>query len=76
VERSLERVKEALKGDDSARMKSASEELQDTLHRFSEAIYQPAGAATGADGSGPRAEGEPAHGGDDVIDAEFKSSDK
>jgi molecular chaperone DnaK len=72
VERSLERTKEALKTDDAARMKGAAEELQDTLHRLSEAMYQqPAGAATGGDAR----ETEPVHGSDDVIDAEFKSSE-
>ncbi len=70
VERSLERVKEALKGDDPARMKSAAEELQDTLHRFSESVYQPAGASGGT----PH-ESEPVQG-EDVIDAEFKSTDQ
>ncbi|HEX6512496.1 MAG TPA: molecular chaperone DnaK [Chloroflexota bacterium] len=73
VERSLERVREALKGDDMARIKSATEELQDTLHRFSESIYQPAGATAGG---GPAPQSEPAEGGDDVVDAEFHSSDK
>jgi molecular chaperone DnaK len=73
IDRSLERVKDALKTDDSARIKSAAEELQDTLHRFSETIYQPAGATAG----GPAGSSEPGHSGpDDVIDAEFKSSDK
>jgi molecular chaperone DnaK len=72
VERSLERVKEAMKTDDVARIKSASEELQDTLHRFSEAMYQTAGATAG----GPARESEPVQGNDDVIDAEFKSSDQ
>ncbi len=72
VERSLERTKEALKTDDAARMKGAAEELQDTLHRLSEAMDQPAGAT--ADGGAH--ESEPVHSSDDVIDAEFKSSDK
>jgi molecular chaperone DnaK len=73
VERSLERVKEALKGDDTARMKSAAEELQDTLHRFSENLY--AGAGT-AGASGQTAQSEPVQAGDEVIDAEFNSSDR
>jgi len=72
VERSLERTKEALKTDDAARIKGAAEELQDTLHRLSEAMDQPAGATADA---GPH-ESEPVHSPDDVIDAEFKSSDK
>ncbi len=75
VERSLERVREALKSDDTARIKSAAEELQDTLHRFSEAIYQPAGATAGGPAGGAT-HSEPAQGPDDVIDAEFRSEDK
>ncbi|MDE3077834.1 MAG: Hsp70 family protein, partial [Chloroflexota bacterium] len=68
VERSLDRVKEALKTEDSGRIRSSSEELQDTLHRFSEALYQqPAGTPGAAEKQ------QPAH--DDVIDAEFKTSD-
>jgi molecular chaperone DnaK len=72
VERSLERAKEALKTDDVARLKTAAEELHDTLQRLSESVYQPAGAAS----DGGEAQSEPVHGSDDVIDAEFKSSDK
>jgi len=77
VERSLERVKEALKTEDTARMKSAAEELQDTLHRFSEALYANAGAAgaTGAASDGSEPHSEPVQG-EDVIDAEFKSTDR
>ncbi|HLY63899.1 MAG TPA: molecular chaperone DnaK, partial [Chloroflexota bacterium] len=74
VERSLERVKEALKSEDAARMKGAAEELQDTLQRLSETMYQPAGATAGGPAggaSGPGGESSP----DDVIDAEFKSGD-
>src|SRR5579883_1214649 len=77
VERSLERAKEALQTEDTARIKSAAEELQDTLHRFSEAMYQPAGATAGApSGSGSGGDHGEGSGGDDVIDAEFKSSDR
>ena len=72
VERSLERAKEALKTDDAARLKGAAEELQDTLQRLSESVYQPAGAAP----EGGEEQSEPVHGSDEVIDAEFKSSDK
>jgi len=68
VERSLEKVKDALKTEDAGRIKSASDELQDTLHRFSEALYQePAAAAAGGQHSEPSR--------DDVVDAEFKTSD-
>jgi molecular chaperone DnaK len=76
VERSLERVKEGMKTEDAARIKSATEELQETLHRLSENLYQPAGATAGGSGgpSGGSSSGSP--GSDDVIDAEFRSSDK
>lgn len=75
VERSLERAKEALKTEDTARIKTAAEELQDTLHRLAETVQQPAGAtAGGAAGGSHPSEGQ--SGSDDVIDAEFKSSDR
>jgi molecular chaperone DnaK len=74
VERSLERAKEALKSEDTARMKSAAEELQDTLHRLSENLYSGAGEGAAAGGAQPQS--EPVHGGEDVIDAEFKSTDR
>jgi molecular chaperone DnaK len=73
VERSLERVKEALKTEDTARIKGAADELQDTLHRFSEAMYQTAGAGPSTDGASGR-EAEPTS--EDVIDAEFKSTEQ
>jgi hypothetical protein len=59
-------------------MKSAAEELQDTLHRFSETLYANAGASggptNGASGDS-QTQSEPVQG-DDVIDAEFKSTDR
>ena len=78
VERSLERVKEALQGEDTARMKTAAEELQDTLHRLSETLYAGAGAGpNGASSGAPegQTQSEPVQG-EDVIDAEFKSTDR
>ncbi|MHB8619328.1 MAG: molecular chaperone DnaK [Chloroflexota bacterium] len=73
VERSLDRVKEALKTDDPDRMRGSVEELRDTMNRFSQALdQQPAAAAAGDAQAGRRS--QPVQ--DDVVDAEFKSSDE
>ncbi|MGH2363903.1 MAG: molecular chaperone DnaK [Chloroflexota bacterium] len=73
VERSLERVKEALRTDDVPRLKSAVDELQDTLQRFTSALRD-APAPESGPSSEPERHREPAH--DDVIDAEFRTTDE
>ena len=80
VESSIANVKSAMEGDDTSRIKTATEELQQASYKLSEMLYQQAGAsANGASGDGYQADetsegaeqtGKPA---DDVIDAEFKS---
>jgi molecular chaperone DnaK len=81
VEGAIASVKSALESDDTARIKSASEELQQASYKLSEILYRQAdgGAAgngtgnghhAGADTEGAEQTGKPA---DDVIDAEFKS---
>ncbi len=66
----LSEVKEALKGEDANRIRSASEALGQASHKLAEQIY--AGAQQGAAGS--PAGGGPGGGGsadDDVVDAEI-----
>ncbi len=83
VEGAIQGVKSALDSDDTGRIKTATEELQQASYKLSEILYKQAdGAAAGADGAnGFHTEGADAAGhteggakpADDVIDAEFKS---
>jgi len=86
IESALNDLKEALKGEDTERIRTLTQELEQASYRMAEAMYagtgQSAGAAGvdaehGADESGA-APGEGSGGrrdGDDVVDAEFRSTD-
>ncbi len=69
----IEKVKEALKGTDTAAIKAATEALQEPLHAISAAAYQQAQQAAGAqqDAGAQQSAGKKD---DDVIDAEFTES--
>ncbi|MCI0491823.1 MAG: molecular chaperone DnaK [Planctomycetes bacterium] len=73
IEAAIHKVREAAKGEDTARIKSAISELEAASHAMSEALYKAASAQAGA-AAGP-AGGEPSGGTsgpeDDAIDAEF-----
>jgi len=85
VETAIQNVKNAMESDDTARLKSATEDLQQASYKLSEILYKQAADGAGADGTGsgngyqPGAapddadHGAKAHASDDVIDAEFKS---
>ena len=75
----IEKVKEALKGIDTAAIKAATDELQEPLHAISAAAYQQAQQAQQAAGAQQNAgagAGQQSAGkqDDDVIDAEFTES--
>ena len=74
----IEKVKEALKGNDTEAIKKATEELQEPLHAISAAAYQQAQQAQQAAGGqqGGQAGQQQSSGkqDDDVIDAEFTES--
>jgi molecular chaperone DnaK len=76
LEAAIAKVREAAKGDDPARIRSAIGELEAASHAMSEALYKAAagaGASAGAGPSpGPSADGGPAAGEEDVVDAEFE----
>ena len=83
VQAACEKVKEALKGNDTEAIKKATEELQKPLYELSAAAYQQAQAAgaqgaPGADAGAAGAAGaqQQAKADDDVVDAEFTESDK
>jgi molecular chaperone DnaK len=75
LEAAIVKVREAAKGDDTAKIKSAIGELEAASHAMSEALYKSAaGAASSASAGGPdgaAAGGAPAPD-DDAIDAEFE----
>ena len=85
VEGALEQLREALKGDDTASINAAVEEVQQASMKIGEAMYARAAAAQDGDGDG---DGDPvgaaagtqdsaAESSDDsVVDAEFRATDE
>jgi molecular chaperone DnaK len=79
VDAALTELKEAVKSGETDRIKRATEALQQASYKLGEEMYkrQTAGAGAGAGaGTGGGGQGGGQSGGDDVIDAEFKPSDK
>ncbi|MBN2023291.1 MAG: molecular chaperone DnaK [Pirellulales bacterium] len=77
VNKAIERTREAAKGDDTERMKSAIHELEQASHALSKSLYASAGAQPDAGPTGPGSAGSadaPAGESrdDDTIDAEFE----
>ncbi|MDD4510937.1 MAG: Hsp70 family protein, partial [Oscillospiraceae bacterium] len=77
VEEPLNRVKEALKGNDIEAIKAANEELTKAFYAVSEKIYGQAGGAEGAapDGDAGAAPGGEAPNGGEYYDADYKVVD-
>ncbi len=72
VQAGVEKVKEALKGDDVETIKKALEEAQKPLYEMSAAAYQQAQAAQGAAGAqGEAGPQDTKKADDDVVDAEY-----
>ena len=72
VEQALAEVKDALKTDDTARIKSASDTLVTASHKLAEQIYQTSqGSAAGGSPGGAGGSGGTAPSDDDVVDAEI-----
>jgi molecular chaperone DnaK len=78
LEAAMAKVKEASKGDDAARIKSAVDELEQASHAFSKVLYEQTGAGAAASaGPSPGETGAtPPPQQDDAIDAEFEVKDK
>ncbi len=78
VNQAIEKTREAAKGDDAEKIKSAFNELEQASHALSKTLYQTAdaqpGAAPGAAGAEPSGESDAGTAGDDddAIDAEFE----
>jgi molecular chaperone DnaK len=78
VQAALDQLREALKGNDVNAIRSAREALEQAWAPVASALYSHAGAAPGQDGSapgGPEAGSKAPHD-DDVVDAEFHSSEE
>jgi molecular chaperone DnaK len=66
VEKAVADVKEALKGDDTDRIRSANDALMEIFQRVGQAVYQQQQAEAGGGQPG----GDAAEGGDDVVEGE------
>ena len=76
VSRAIEKTREAAKGDDTEKIKSALHELEQASHALSKTIYESAAPQAGqaGDETAAPAAGESAAE-DDVVDAEFEVKD-
>ncbi len=80
VEGEINRVKEALKGTDTEKIKTATEALTQSFYDISAKLYQQPGAQSGPNpgadfGGGPNP-GDPGAGQDNVYDADYKVVDE
>jgi molecular chaperone DnaK len=69
VEKDIEAVKEALKGDDTDRIKSATDTLMQSIQRVGQAVYQQAQQEQAAAG-GPAGSADSSEDGEDVVEGE------
>ena len=76
VQSGIDKLKELLKGNDTAAIKAATEELQQAFYAVSEKLYQQAGPQPGAEG-GPDMGGQQSAAGDgqQFYDADYKVVD-
>ncbi|MFD9406105.1 molecular chaperone DnaK [Streptomyces sp. NPDC059989] len=75
VEAAVSELKETLKGEDTAEIRTATEKLAAVSQKLGQAIYADAQAAQGAAGAAG-AEGAQAKADDDVVDAEIVDDEK
>lgn len=74
VQASIDELKEKLKGEDTAEIRTATEKLGAVSQKLGQAIYADAQAAQAAGGA-PAGDGQ-AHADDDVVDAEIVDDEK
>jgi len=75
VDQTINDLKQAMKGEDTAEIKRLTETLTHASHRLAESVYQQSGSAGGqhaAHGSDPGARSGSSGSDDDVVDAEFE----
>jgi molecular chaperone DnaK len=73
VETALSTLKSALEGSDIERIRVTADELRQATYRMSEHLYQQSSQQYAGSASGTSPEGGQQTGGDDVIDAEYKT---
>jgi len=76
VEAKLKDLKDALSGEDVARINRAADELQQASFKLAEAMYAKAGAGGGKGADGPAGPAGAAKPSDEVIDADYKRTDE
>ncbi|GHE66601.1 chaperone protein DnaK [Streptomyces vinaceus] len=76
VEAAVTELKEKLKGEDTAEIRTATEKLAAVSQKLGQAIYADAQAAQGAAGAGEAGQAGAADAADDVVDAEIVDEDK
>ncbi|MFB6567255.1 Hsp70 family protein, partial [Streptomyces noursei] len=76
VESAVGELKEKLKGEDTAEIKTASEKVAAVSQKLGQAMYADAQAAQGAAGAEGAAGGQQAKAEDDVVDAEIVDDEK
>ncbi|QQE77346.1 molecular chaperone DnaK [Alicyclobacillus sp. SO9] len=76
TEEKQQKLRDALSGDDTDAIKTASDELTEVLHKLSSKLYEQAGQDQGADGGAGAADGQSGKSDDDnVVDADYKVVD-
>ena len=75
VQAGIDKLKEILKGTDTAAIKSATEELTQAFYAVSEKLYQQAGPQQGQPGAGPDMGGQPDGQQGQYYDADYKVVD-
>ena len=75
VQSAIDKLKETLKGEDTAAIKADTEALQQAFFAVSEKLYQQAGAQAGGPDMGGAAGGESQDGGQQYYDADYKVVD-
>ncbi|MFK0218752.1 molecular chaperone DnaK [Streptomyces vinaceus] len=76
VEAAVTELKEKLKGEDTAEIRTATEKLAAVSQKLGQAIYADAQSAQGAAGAGDAGQAGAADAADDVVDAEIVDEDK
>ena len=75
VQSAIDKLKETLKGEDTAAIKADTEALQQAFFAVSEKLYQQAGAQAGGPDMGGAVGGESQDGGQQYYDADYKVVD-
>ncbi|MFH8623415.1 molecular chaperone DnaK [Streptomyces vietnamensis] len=76
VEAALVELKEKLKGEDTAEIRTATEKVAAVSQKLGQALYADAQATGGDAGQAPSDAGPTADGGEDIVDAEIVDEDK